>query len=205
MQAEITKQESTLRGARTAASRSPSKKSRSRCSTPRRCCWSIALGEDSDNGVTCGRFRSNAYQAYYELAPRAGDRGRRAAEFVRATDVAAECYRDSNGIAVSNRAGRYRLLARGSAPQRDAPRPRRETKIAGKRILVVADGALQYLPFAALPIPGRRRDAKVPMVVEHEIVSLPSASVLAVLRRETGSRHHQQSRRRAGGSCLRVR
>lgn len=60
-------------------------------------------------------------------------------------------------------------------------------KIAGKRILVVADGALQYLPFAALPIPGRR-DERVPMVVEHEIVSLPSASVLAVLRRETGSR-----------------
>ena len=61
------------------------------------------------------------------------------------------------------------------------------TKISGKRILVVADAALQYLPFAALPIPGRQ-EANVPMVVEHEIVSLPSASVLAVLRRETGSR-----------------
>jgi CHAT domain-containing protein/predicted negative regulator of RcsB-dependent stress response len=61
------------------------------------------------------------------------------------------------------------------------------TKLAGKRILVVADGALQYLPFAALPIPGRK-DATVPMVVEHEIVSLPSASVLALLRQETGSR-----------------
>ena len=60
-------------------------------------------------------------------------------------------------------------------------------KMAGKRILVVADGALQYLPFAALPVPGRRA-GPVPMVVEHEIVSLPSASVLAVLRRETGSR-----------------
>ena len=61
------------------------------------------------------------------------------------------------------------------------------TKLAGKRILVVADGALQYLPFAALPIPGRT-EANVPMVVEHEIVSLPSASVLALLRQETGSR-----------------
>ena len=60
-------------------------------------------------------------------------------------------------------------------------------RMAGKRILVVADGALQYLPFAALPVPGRR-EGPVPMVVEHEIVSLPSASVLAVLRRETGSR-----------------
>jgi CHAT domain-containing protein len=60
-------------------------------------------------------------------------------------------------------------------------------KMAGKRILVVADGALQYLPFAALPIPGHG-EAKLPMVVEHEIVSLPSASVLAVLRQETGNR-----------------
>jgi CHAT domain-containing protein/tetratricopeptide (TPR) repeat protein len=59
-------------------------------------------------------------------------------------------------------------------------------KIAGKRLLLVTDGSLQYLPFAALPVPGRTDP--VPMMVEHEIVYLPSASVLAVLRRETGSR-----------------
>ena len=60
-------------------------------------------------------------------------------------------------------------------------------KIAGKRLLVVADGALQYIPFAALPVPGRPGEP-VPMVAEHEIVSLPSASVLAVLRREAAGR-----------------
>lgn len=60
-------------------------------------------------------------------------------------------------------------------------------RMAGKRILVVSDGALQYLPFAALPVPGRRDDP-VPLIAEHEIVSLPSASVLAVLRRETRHR-----------------
>ena len=60
-------------------------------------------------------------------------------------------------------------------------------KIAGKRLLVVADGALQYLPFAALPIPGRK-DEIVPMMVEHEIISLPSASALAALRRESRGR-----------------
>src|SRR6185295_9877126 len=60
-------------------------------------------------------------------------------------------------------------------------------RIVGKRILVVTDGALQYLPFAALPIPGGRGEP-VPMVVEHEIVNLPSASVLAVLRQETKGR-----------------
>jgi CHAT domain-containing protein len=59
--------------------------------------------------------------------------------------------------------------------------------MAGKRLLVVADGALQYLPFGALPVPGRAGDP-MPMAVEHEIVNLPSASVLAVLRRETEGR-----------------
>jgi tetratricopeptide (TPR) repeat protein len=60
-------------------------------------------------------------------------------------------------------------------------------RIAGKRILVVADGLLQYVPFAALPAPGDR-GRPVPLLAEHEIVSLPSASVLAVLRRETADR-----------------
>ncbi len=83
-----------------------------------------------------------------------------------------------------------------------------------KRLLIVSDGALNYVPFAALPVPdrdterGRRGDAAinnnpsdlrvsasprprvsaVPLIVEHEIVSLPSASTLGVLRRETAGR-----------------
>ncbi len=59
-----------------------------------------------------------------------------------------------------------------------------------KRLLIVADGALQYIPFAALPAPtgGASNTAATPLVVEHEIVSLPSASTLAVLRREAGER-----------------
>jgi CHAT domain-containing protein len=60
-------------------------------------------------------------------------------------------------------------------------------RMAGKRLLLVTDGALQYLPFAALPVPGIR-GSPVPMVVEHEIVNIPSASVLAVLRRESAGK-----------------
>ena len=59
--------------------------------------------------------------------------------------------------------------------------------MAGKRIVVVADGVLQYVPFAALPLPGGSAEP-VPMIVEHEVVNLPSASVLAVLRREAAGR-----------------
>jgi CHAT domain-containing protein/tetratricopeptide (TPR) repeat protein len=54
-----------------------------------------------------------------------------------------------------------------------------------KRLLIVADGALQYLPFAALPDPEAPQQ---PLVVSHEIVNVPSASTLAVLRRETADR-----------------
>lgn len=51
-------------------------------------------------------------------------------------------------------------------------------------LLIVADGALQYIPFAALPIPS----SEAPLVTRHAVVSLPSASALAVLRRETRGR-----------------
>ncbi len=94
-----------------------------------------------------------------------------------------------------------------------------------KRLLIVSDGALQYAPFAALPVPsteretgrqgdkgkGRQGDKERmgqislapclpvspspclpvffrPLIVDHEIVSLPSASTLAVLRRELEGR-----------------
>jgi CHAT domain-containing protein len=55
--------------------------------------------------------------------------------------------------------------------------------LSGKRLLIVSDGALQYIPFSALPTPGRHADA-TPLIVHHEIINLPSASVLAELRRQ---------------------
>ncbi len=56
-------------------------------------------------------------------------------------------------------------------------------QLQGKRLLIVADGALQYIPFALLPNPGQAS----PLILEHEIVYSPSASVLAELRREAGA------------------
>ena len=61
-----------------------------------------------------------------------------------------------------------------------------------KRVLVVADGALRLTPFALLQLPAKSEpaDAKTSrlLIDEHEIVSLPSASVLAVQRRELQGR-----------------
>jgi CHAT domain-containing protein len=60
-------------------------------------------------------------------------------------------------------------------------------ELGQKRLLIVAEGILQYVPFVALPSPGGEGVAR-PLIVDHEIVSLPSASVLSVLREELGNR-----------------
>jgi CHAT domain-containing protein/Tfp pilus assembly protein PilF len=103
-------------------------------------------------------------------------------------------------------------------------------KLAGKRLLIAPQGALQFVPFAALPLPyaeGQRdketkrqgeaamegrRDVKTnrrhvaasprrpvaqaprsplsytPLIAEHEVIVVPSASALAAIVRQTGLR-----------------
>ena len=56
-----------------------------------------------------------------------------------------------------------------------------------KRLLVVSDGALQYVPFAALPLPSMAH-AYRPLITQHEIVSLPSVLSLSLLRRDLAGR-----------------
>jgi CHAT domain-containing protein len=90
-------------------------------------------------------------------------------------------------------------------------------QLGNKRLVIVAHGAIQFIPFAALPEPQmggrrdgvterqsdrvteRRKDRSVspslrlsvsytPLIVNREIVHLPSASVLALLRRDLAER-----------------
>lgn len=82
-------------------------------------------------------------------------------------------------------------------------------RIGSKRLVVVADGILHYIPFAALPSPsaqasvvsgtlsvakpGQRttddgRRAIRLLIEDHEIVSLPSVAVLAEIRRDVAGR-----------------
>ena len=66
-------------------------------------------------------------------------------------------------------------------------------ELRGRRLVIVADGALQYVPFAMLPSPllahgatGSQRNAgSQPLIVNHEIVTLPSASTLGIIRRSS--------------------
>jgi CHAT domain-containing protein/tetratricopeptide (TPR) repeat protein len=60
-------------------------------------------------------------------------------------------------------------------------------RVRVRRLLVVPDGILHTLPFAALPDPGASSadgGAAAPLIDSHELVLLPSASTLALLRRD---------------------
>lgn len=59
--------------------------------------------------------------------------------------------------------------------------------LGNKRLLIVADGRLHYLPFEALPVPVQSGEQSGPpqlLIDDHEIVELPSASILIAIRRE---------------------
>ncbi len=56
----------------------------------------------------------------------------------------------------------------------------------GKRLAIVSSGALDYLPFAALPLPGAANGEL--LASAFEIVNLPSASVLHAIREDAKSR-----------------
>ncbi|HKR14671.1 MAG TPA: CHAT domain-containing tetratricopeptide repeat protein [Pyrinomonadaceae bacterium] len=57
-------------------------------------------------------------------------------------------------------------------------------ELGKKRVVVVADGALQYIPFAALSLTPNYR----PLILDNEVVSLPSASALAIQRQTLANR-----------------
>ncbi len=57
-------------------------------------------------------------------------------------------------------------------------------RLRDQRLVIVPDGALALVPFAALTLPQGRE----PVLTRHEVVYLPSASVLAAQRAEAGAR-----------------
>src|SRR5262249_39658466 len=62
------------------------------------------------------------------------------------------------------------------------------SQLEKKRLAIVANGQLQYLPFAALHEPIAGANKYQPLIVDHEIVNLPSASVLPTMRSQFASR-----------------
>ncbi|MEG4208048.1 CHAT domain-containing protein [Microcoleus sp. Pol7_A1] len=62
-------------------------------------------------------------------------------------------------------------------------------QLSNKRLLIVPDGVLHYIPFTALTLPQTvGQSTNVSLIAEHEIITLPSASTLAILRQNYGER-----------------
>ena len=82
-------------------------------------------------------------------------------------------------------------------------------QLGNKKLLIVSDGALQYIPFAVLPVPSLPASAVAnpknnrpktptnqpsatsnyePLIIDHEVVSIPSAATLALIRKELSGR-----------------
>jgi CHAT domain-containing protein len=77
----------------------------------------------------------------------------------------------------------YRLYARQLARLLLGP----VALTGAKRVLIVPDGSLQYVPFAALPFPVSRTSEQ-PLVSRYDLDILPSASVLVTLRKTASKR-----------------
>lgn len=59
------------------------------------------------------------------------------------------------------------------------------TELNKQRIIVIADGALNYIPFQILPSPSSNNE---PLVSSYEVVNAPSASILGQLQQEAAHR-----------------
>jgi CHAT domain-containing protein len=64
-----------------------------------------------------------------------------------------------------------------------------KAELQGRRLLIVPDGALQYVPFEALPFPhdNATESSTTPLVVNQEVIKLPSAAVLTAVRHQVAS------------------
>lgn len=95
----------------------------------------------------------------------------------------------------------YEMLSQGGVYRQDPEKMRRdlalaklsrvllgpvEERLQGQRLVILADGVLHYIPFAALPRPGG--DPAALLISHHEISRLSSTSLLALIRQREAQR-----------------
>ncbi len=132
--------------------------------------WAVTPGSVTSVELPARREIERSARSFYEaLTARQKARGESSTAY--ATRVtAADARLDEQTRVVSQ------LLLSGIAGQL-------ATEWKSKRLVIAAAGVLEYLPFAALRAPDQTL-----LAARHEIVSIPSASVLATLRREIANR-----------------
>jgi CHAT domain-containing protein len=109
-------------------------------------------------------------------------------------DAAREFYESITAHVESNGQSETRYLKTASNLSRMLLGPVAE-RLGNRRLLVVADGALQYIPFDALPAPSAQTveptaTSQTLLVETNEVVMLPSASTLVAIR---GAQGHKVS------------
>ena len=124
--------------------------------------WTITAQSIAGVQLAPAKEIDAAARAFYDHLTARGNRIATERPVAREQRIAAadrQCVKDGEALA--------RLIL-------DPIRPRINAK---SRLVVVPDGALQYVPFAALPL-----EKGEPMVTRYETVSVPSASLIPLLR-----------------------
>ena len=125
--------------------------------TKRSFAWTVTKRGMSSHVLPAGAAIESAARAYFaRLTARPGSQ---------ATGSSVDVREDAAGQALSQQ-----LLG----PLR--------AELEHRRLVIVRYGALEYIPFAALPVPGWKGAAAQWLIQSHEIIYLPAASVLAALR-----------------------
>ncbi|MCA1994700.1 MAG: CHAT domain-containing protein, partial [Coleofasciculus sp. S288] len=111
-------------------------------------------------------------------------------ELPKQADIEAAARRFRSALIAPTQRIRTAMVARATADLSQLLLSPVANRLGNKRLVIVSDGILQYVPFTALTVPNLQQSSNSdrPLIVTHEIVSLPSASTLAVLRRELTNR-----------------
>ncbi|AFZ56635.1 CHAT domain-containing protein [Anabaena cylindrica FACHB-243] len=96
------------------------------------------------------------------------------------TQIEAAAQKFSVALTAPSQRNNFVQIAKAATPLTQMLLPPAATISQHKRLVIVSDGALQYLPFGALTTSSNYE----PLLLKHEIISLPSASTLAIIRRE---------------------
>ncbi|MGB3532724.1 MAG: tetratricopeptide repeat protein [Microcoleaceae cyanobacterium] len=106
-----------------------------------------------------------------------------------AKDLIEPAVRDFILQVIRSRTGSFKKLSQASKTLYEMILSPVEDQLNEQRLAIVSDGILHYIPFAALSLPSASSETEyLPLIEKHEIVNLPSASTLNILRQENQQR-----------------